>query len=126
MLRRDLWDEGFRFSEEFRIGEDVVLWLRIAARHGVLGLDEALTIVRASPVSTAYDRAKQSMGVANILTAVRSTPELACYENEVERLAALASSLRADPDCGIRGIADRIPTQAGQRSDDCGQPMRAG
>jgi glycosyltransferase involved in cell wall biosynthesis len=98
MLRRDLWDEGFRFPEEFRIGEDVVLWLRIAARHGVLGLDEALTIVRASPVSTAYDRAKQSMGVANILTAVRSTPELACYETEVERLATLASSLRADPD----------------------------
>ena len=28
--------------------------------------------------------------------------------------------------CGIRGIADRIPTQAGQHSDDCGQPMRAG
>jgi hypothetical protein len=27
--------------------------------------------------------------------------------------------------CGIRGIADRIPTQAGQRSDDCGQPMTA-
>ncbi|MBX9845220.1 MAG: hypothetical protein K2Z80_25750, partial [Xanthobacteraceae bacterium] len=32
----------------------------------------------------------------------------------------LAKRLRA---CGIRGIADRIPTQAGQRSDDCGQPM---
>ncbi len=29
------------------------------------------------------------------------------------------------PDCGFRGIADRIPTQAGQRSDDCGQPMKA-
>ena len=29
-------------------------------------------------------------------------------------------------ECGIRGIADRIPTQAGQRSDDYGQPMRAG
>ncbi len=28
-------------------------------------------------------------------------------------------------DCGIRRIADRIPTQAGQRSDDCGQPMKA-
>jgi len=24
--------------------------------------------------------------------------------------------------CGIRRIADRIPTQAGQHSDDCGQP----
>ncbi len=28
--------------------------------------------------------------------------------------------------CGFRGIADRIPTQAGQRSDDCGRPLRAG
>ena len=32
--------------------------------------------------------------------------------------------LRDDVACGIRGIADRIPTQAGQHSDDCGQPMR--
>jgi hypothetical protein len=28
--------------------------------------------------------------------------------------------------CGIRGIADRIPTQGGQHSDDCGQPVRGG
>jgi hypothetical protein len=28
-------------------------------------------------------------------------------------------------DCGIRRIADRIPTQAGQRSGDCGQPLKA-
>jgi hypothetical protein len=27
--------------------------------------------------------------------------------------------------CGFRGIADRIPTQAGQHSDDRGQPMKA-
>ena len=31
----------------------------------------------------------------------------------------------ATNECGFRGIADRIPTQAGQRSDDCGQPMTA-
>jgi hypothetical protein len=29
-------------------------------------------------------------------------------------------------ECGIRCIADRIPTQAGQHSDDCGQPMMVG
>jgi hypothetical protein len=29
-------------------------------------------------------------------------------------------------ECGIRCIADRIPTQAGQHSDDCGQPMKPG
>ncbi len=27
--------------------------------------------------------------------------------------------------CGFRRIADRIPTQAGQRSDDCGQSVKA-
>jgi predicted phosphodiesterase len=31
-----------------------------------------------------------------------------------------------EAECGFRCKADRIPTQAGQRSDDCGQPMRAG
>jgi len=27
--------------------------------------------------------------------------------------------------CGIRRKADRIPTEGGQQSDDCGQPMIA-
>ena len=45
----------------------------------------------------------------------------ATIEREVHR--ALAGRRLA---CGIRGIADRIPTQAGQRSDDCGQPVMTG
>lgn len=93
MLRRDLWDEGYRFPNEVPFGEDVVLWLHIAARHGTLGLDRALSVVRASATSHAYDPVKQAKGVAHILAAVRSSPELAAHEGEVARLTALLESL---------------------------------
>jgi hypothetical protein len=98
MLRRDLWDEGFRFPENFAHGEDVVLWLRVAARYGVSGIDTALTVVRAGPDSTAFNSIKQAEGVGNILAAVRETPELACHGHEVDRLAALAAEFASGPE----------------------------
>jgi hypothetical protein len=93
MLRRDLWERGYRFPENFRYGEDIVLWLTIAARHGMLGIDRALSIVRTSSRSAAFDRTKQAEGVANILAAVQGAPELAHFASEVARLARLAADL---------------------------------
>jgi hypothetical protein len=43
-----------------------------------------------------------------------------------ERQLLSLQALDAESVCGIRGIADRIPTQGGQHSDDCGQPVRGG
>ena len=76
MMKRSLIDEGFSFPEKIRIGEDVVLWLRIAARYGTFGIDKALTVVRASKTSAADDFEKQRRGIDNILAEVMASPEL--------------------------------------------------
>jgi glycosyltransferase involved in cell wall biosynthesis len=94
MLHRKLLQE-FRFSENLKIGEDVVLWIRIAARNGVHGMDRLMTIVRAGAGAAAYDEAKQLVGLNNILDAVRTDPFLSRFETEISRLERDAASLAA-------------------------------
>ena len=93
MLRRSLREEGFAFPETFRLGEDVVLWIRLAACKGLLGLDEPLSIVRAGPASAAYDPTKQTIGLRNILDAVRQDTVLA--PKAAAALAQLATLVEA-------------------------------
>lgn len=93
MLRRDLRHEGFAFPVTLRIGEDVVLWIRIGARRPIAGLDEALTIVRTSKSSNAYDQGKLRLGVASILAAVRADPELAVHISQINELEVFLSTL---------------------------------
>jgi glycosyltransferase involved in cell wall biosynthesis len=93
MVKRALLDEGFAFPEDIRYGEDIVLWISIAARFGSLGIDQALTVVRANNSSTAYDDKKSMAGVRNILAAVRNSPELLQYKYDVEKLETLAAHL---------------------------------
>ena len=96
MLWKSLIEEGFAFPEGVRIGEDIVLWLKIAAIHGVEGLDEALTVVRASDESAAYDKDKQAEGLISILTAIQQEPVLAQYQTEIAQLRSAAQRLVAE------------------------------
>ncbi len=95
MLRRDLWDEGYRFPEEIRVGEDVVLWLRIAARYGVLKVDRPMTIVRANSSSAGFDPATLARGLNNILAEVRASPDLLKHSHYVTILANQAADAAA-------------------------------
>ncbi|HEY3908640.1 MAG TPA: glycosyltransferase [Stellaceae bacterium] len=88
MVRRDLWAQGFKFPQDIRIGEDILLWIRIAARCGVLGIDRPLTIVRSGASSAAYDPAKQIVGLKNIIASVESDPTFSCYSAQLARLKA--------------------------------------
>ncbi|WFU37357.1 glycosyltransferase [Bradyrhizobium sp. CB82] len=94
MMLNNLKD-NFQFPEGVRLGEDIILWLRVAAKHGIEGLDSALTVVRASQESTGYDTSKLSKGIANILAAVREDVDLARHETEVARLAHAANTIEA-------------------------------
>jgi len=93
MLRRALRDEGLVFPEGLRIGEDVLLWLRVGARHSLAGLDLALTVVRTCATSNAYDPAKQRAGVAGVLAALRADPELSTYVSQIGELEAYSLKL---------------------------------
>jgi glycosyltransferase involved in cell wall biosynthesis len=47
MVRREtLARQGLAFEESVRIGEDVILWIDVARRHEILGIDRTLTKVR--------------------------------------------------------------------------------
>lgn len=93
MVRRDLIDDGFEFPTEFKVGEDIVLWLRIAARFGVLGCDRGLTIVRVDDNSAAHNLSKQKAGIDNVLSAIRDDPKLMSHKGEYTRLVQLRTSL---------------------------------
>jgi glycosyltransferase involved in cell wall biosynthesis len=97
MLKRSLLEEGFDFPEAIRCGEDVVLWLRIGAKHGTFGIDKGLTIVRASRSSAAYDRDKLIRGVDNIMAAIMESPDLNRHSAQVEQIRLFAADLRKDP-----------------------------
>jgi len=93
MLRRDVLDAGFRFREDIRQGEDVVLWLSLLARLPFLGLAEPLTVVRAGADAAASDPERQRRGLGQILAAAEADPLLAAHPAQLERLrAALAAA----------------------------------
>lgn len=96
MIRREVFEAGARFPTEFDLGEDVSLWLAIAAQHGCAGLDSGLTIVRTGPDASAYAPQKAIKGVENILSFVKSHPALAAHTEQVQRLEALRAKLLAE------------------------------
>ncbi len=59
MVRREVFDQGARFEESLDVGEDIVLWARIARMSPVLGIDEPLTRVRVHGANAASDREAQ-------------------------------------------------------------------
>jgi glycosyltransferase involved in cell wall biosynthesis len=93
MLRRDLWEEGFRFPEEIRVGEDVVLWTRIAARYGLIGLETALSVIRTTPGAAARDLSTQARGLRSIYRELAADPAIAVAATpQLSRLATLAAA----------------------------------
>lgn len=95
MLRRDLWEEGFRFPEELRVGEDVVLWARVAARYGLLGLDAALSVIRTTTNAAARDLSTQARGLESMYTVLAADPAIsASAAPQLARLAVLAAATR--------------------------------
>jgi hypothetical protein len=95
MVRRDLFQQGFRFPADIQVGEDVILWIRIAARYKLTHLDRPLTIVRASKNSSNFKTEKQLLGLRNIVGAVESDPVTRVHSKELDQLkAALAVTER--------------------------------
>jgi glycosyltransferase involved in cell wall biosynthesis len=98
MLRRDLWEEEFRFPEDLRVGEDVVLWIRIAARYGLVGLDAALSVIRTTPSAAARDVSTQARGFESIHRALAADAKINVEAvPQLSRLAVVAAAFgRAD------------------------------
>jgi len=83
-------------------------------------------------LSPSFARCYGLARVARVALAPQLTDQLGAFglaphlHDAAEQDRTAVPSHRGNAACGFRRIADRIPTQAGQQSDDCGQPMKAG
>lgn len=86
MIRANIFSERYRFPTDIRIGEDVVLWTKIAEKYGIFGLNEPLNVVRAGSTSAAYNIQSQMVGLRNILMAFENDPIINSYRDEIAQL----------------------------------------
>lgn len=82
-----------RFVEGLKIAEDVCLWIQIASKHEVGGLDEVLSKVRVGPDTAALNRQKQAMGCINIAHFLINDPHFSQFERHIKSLLQDASAL---------------------------------
>ncbi len=77
MVHREALGENMRFLETISIGEDVILWIQLARRSAILGIDEPLTRVRIHESNVAFNPQAQIVGLMNIIEyTVRRQPAL--------------------------------------------------
>lgn len=67
MVRRQDPGQDFKFEEDVFPGEDVILWIQIARKSTILGIDEPLSRIRIHGISAALDPDSQIAGVTNII-----------------------------------------------------------
>lgn len=93
MLLSALRFEGLSFPQHLRIGEDSLLWLRVAARYPLGSVEDVLAIVRTTASSHAHDPKKLREGLINIVAALREDPQLSLHVAQINKLEADAASL---------------------------------
>ncbi len=86
MLHRSILDGGFGFPTGVQIGEDVLLWIDLAARYLLLGVDEPLSIVEWSDTSAALSQERQALGLSNMIEALENHP---VHRRQVEQIGFL-------------------------------------
>lgn len=97
MAKSSLLKEN-KFPEHLHIGEDVCLWISLAAKDEWGGLDEPLSSIRIGPSTAAFDRTKQVVGLVGIAFFLLRDPVLSLYESQIKGLLGSATSLLLDTD----------------------------
>jgi len=90
-MHRRLIDEGHLFPEQFRIGEDCLLWIDIARRYRLLGIDIAMTTVEWSDSTAAISLSRSVEGTANIRDALSASQ---LHAEHVAEIGELSGALR--------------------------------
>ena len=81
-----LKENGFKFREDMKIGEDTCFWLEILRNTKLLGIDKPLTIVNVSERSSANDSKKHLEGLTNILGYLLIDKEYSKYHESISNL----------------------------------------
>lgn len=94
ILHRKLLQEGFRFSETIRNGEDCLLWIEITRQYPILGIPAALTTVEWSDTSAAISIIRSLDGIRNIHAALASSNLHVKHSNELTHLMRAIAHLQ--------------------------------
>ena len=85
MVRRGVLGEKLMFDESLRVGEDVMLWIRLARESAIIGIDEPLTKVRIHGNNASLSPQAQITGLRAIIShTIRNNPDLSlCFRLQV-------------------------------------------
>ena len=92
MARTDILKTN-RFYENFEIAEDVCLWITIASKYEICGIDMVLSKVRVGPNTAALNSRKQAMGYINIAHFIIHDPYLSQFERQIRSLLIDATAV---------------------------------
>ncbi len=95
MARADIFKRN-RFPEDFEIAEDVCLWISIASKYEIRGMDGFLSKVRVGPNTAALNKVKQARGYINIAHFIIHDPYFSQFERQIKSLLRDATDLFAD------------------------------
>lgn len=92
MARTDILKRNL-FPENFEIGEDVCLWIKITSQYELGGIDVVLSRVRVGPATAALNTRKQAMGFINIAFYIVHDPYFSQFERQIKSLVLDASAV---------------------------------
>jgi glycosyltransferase involved in cell wall biosynthesis len=90
MLHRTLVSTGFKFPENYRVGEDVLAYINLARTHVILGIPEPLSIMEWSTTSAAIDLEQSLLGLSNIVSALEQDQE---HRHHAAQISTLKSTM---------------------------------
>ena len=85
LIKKSLLDNHV-FPESFSVGEDVCLWIDLAYRRKVAGLDIPLVKVNVNENSTINQTHGRTLGKMNIVNHLLRNANYSCYKEEITKL----------------------------------------
>lgn len=92
IIRRKILNE-IKFNQTIHYGEDVCLWIDIAYRYTIGGVDEPLTKVRIGSTTSAFNLDKQRLAYLSITDHIIKNPQYIVHETEIHLLLRDFSNL---------------------------------
>jgi glycosyltransferase involved in cell wall biosynthesis len=106
MFHRIIAAAGFRYSEQYDLGADSVLWTTIAREYPILGIDSPLTVIEWSDDTAAVNLRKQRLGLKSVHDVYVDDSVFSKFPDEIAILAGY-----------IENIESRLENEAGGEGD---------
>lgn len=77
--------KSYPFPEEFEVGEDVCLWIKLASQYPLGGIDHPLSKIRVGAETASMNTAKQIIGRLNIAAYLARDPFLGLFGKQLRK-----------------------------------------